>query len=799
MSRAVARTLCILCGWALAGLGLATAAQASVQVTRTVRLGAVPPLPSGSRVLGPLNTTSALHIAIALAPRDPAALQQFATEVSTPGSPLYHSYITPAQFASRFGPTEAQIRKVEDSLRAHGLNPGVVTANHLSIELTATAGTLERGLSTTLDRLALPGGLTAVVNRLAPRLDASIAPLVQSVVGLDGTATPRPLLVRPTAKRRTNATPHVVTGGPQPCAAATGAAPQQSAYTADQLASAYTFSSLYRAGYEGQGETVAMYELEPDDPADIAAFQACYGTHTQVSYTGVDGGAGVGPGSGEAALDIETLIGLAPQANILVYQAPNSDSSAPGSGPFDDFAAIVAQDRAQIVSVSWGECEELVGAANLRAENTLFEEAAAQGQTIVSASGDSGSEGCYAGGLTQALNSPLTVDDPSSQPFVTGVGGATTSAIGPRPTQYVWNGGGNALAAAEGAGAGGGGISALWPMPAYQSGAAPGLGVLRGASSTPCGNPALCREGPDVSADADPDTGYLIYWNGSGTADGGGQPSGWLGIGGTSLAAPIWASMFALTDSLPQCQGSRIGFANPGLYRAAGTGYSNDFNDVASGNNDLTGTHGSQFAATAGYDMASGLGSPNAAALAPALCTGILRLTTPATQESTVRQSVTLRLRTTGGDAGLFFAASGLPAGLSINSSTGVISGTPHKIAPSTVVVAVRDSTGESASTFFHWQIFGAPSASRGSIKHGALTLTVSAGRSAPAITKITVGFPRSFHERSKTVRLRSPSTRVKLTARVPKRIRAKQVKLTLTLTNTLGNVTRLSVTARVG
>ena len=493
------------------------------------------------------------------------------------------------------------------------------------------------------------------------------------------------------------------------------------------------------------------------------------------------------------------MIGLAPQANVLVYQAPNSNSSAPGAGPYDDFAAIISQDRAQIVSVSWGQCEGLTGASNLAAEGTLFEEAAAQGQTIVAASGDSGSEGCYLGGIAQALNAPLAVVDPASQPFVTGAGGTTTSALGPRPAQSVWNTGGNPLAAAEGNGAGGGGISAFWRMPAYQSGAPSSLGVLRGASGSPCGGgAALCREVPDVSSDADPNTGFLIYWNSSGTANGGGQPSGWLGIGGTSFAAPTWASMIALTNSLPQCHGIPIGFANPALYRAAATAYPSNFNDVTSGNNDLTGTNGTQFAAGVGYDMATGLGTPNAAALAPALCAQILRLANPGTQGSTAGTNLTLPIRAQGGGQGLQFSAAGLPAGLAINPSSGTIAGVPHVIGTSTVTVTAHDDVGESAKTTFRWAVFGAPSVSRGSIKNGALKLTVSAGRSAPGLVRITVAFPRSFHERSKVVTLRRPASRIKLTARVPKKIGSKRVRLTVTVTDLIGDATRLPASVRV-
>ena len=100
---------------------------------------------------------------------------------------------------------------------------------------------------------------------------------------------------------------------------------------ADQIASAYGFPALYRAGDQGAGQTVALYELEPNLTSDIAAYQACYGTGASVSYVPVDGGVGSGAGTGEAALDIENVIGLAPRANVIVYQGPNSNSGS-GSG-----------------------------------------------------------------------------------------------------------------------------------------------------------------------------------------------------------------------------------------------------------------------------------------------------------------------------------------------------------------------------------------------------------------------------------------------------------------------------------
>jgi subtilase family serine protease len=565
-----------------------------------------------------------MQVAVALQPRDPAALQAFATAVSTPGSSLYRQYITPAQFAQHFGPTDAQLEAVQASLRAHGLQPGPVSANHLSIPVSATVGQLERAFSLRLERVTLASHASAIVNTAAPLLDGKIAGLVHAVVGLSTVSKPHPLLERRSAGGvRTHATRHVATGGPQPCSAARAAAPGQMAYTADQIASAYGFSGFYASGDTGKGQTIALYELEPYAPADIAAYQSCYGTHVSVSNVQVDGGAGGGPGAGEAALDIEDTIGLAPGATLLVYEGPNSNSGAPGAGPYDTWNAIISQDRARVVSASWGQCEPLEGASDASAESILFEEAAAQGQSIFSASGDQGSEDCN--GQSLLPNPSLQVDDPSSQPFVTGVGGTSLTAIGPRPSERVYNDGpglGGLLGSSLGAG--GGGKSSFWSMPSYQSGAPPSLNVRQSSA----------REVPDVSADSDPNTGLLIYWNGSGGAQG---PSGWQGIGGTSAASPVWASAIALINASANCGGALVGFANPSLYGAAASAYGQDFNDVIHGNNDLTGTNGGKYPAGPGFDMATGLGTPNAWALVGTLCQHATRISPPAISRASLR------------------------------------------------------------------------------------------------------------------------------------------------------------------
>jgi subtilase family serine protease len=703
-----------------------------------VRLGSAPAVPANAHAAGAVAASTPIHITVTLESRDPAGLAAFANAVSTPGSPSYRHYITPAEFARRFGATPGAVQAVESSLKSHGLVPGSVSPNSLSIPVTATAGQLSQAFSTSFARVALASGKTAIVNQEAPSVDPGVAGDVQAVIGLDTLSTAKPLLVQ-SHHAATAASPHVVpaTGGPEPCAAASAVGANEGGYTADQIAAAYGLSGLYQSRDEGAGQTVAILELEPYDPGDISAFDQCYGATTVPTTVAVDGGAGSGAGAGEAALDIENVIGLAPQAKVDVYEGPNS-----GTGPYDVMNAIISQRAAQVVTTSWGQCEDLEGFGQANSESTLFQEAAAQGMTIVSASGDDGSEDCFPTPQT------LQVDDPASQPYVTGVGGTTLTAnptTGTRLGETVWNDG-------PSIGASGGGISSFWQMPAYQKDAPGSLHVINGNSSAePCSAPSGdCREVPDVSADGDPNTGYVIYWNGSNSAL---PPAtvGWQVVGGTSAAAPAWAALIALTNASAGCAGTPIGFANPALYHAGATAYSSDFNDVVSGNNDMTGAFG-LFPAGSGYDMTTGLGSPNGTALAQSLCTEAITLANPGSQRSTVKTSVTLQIRAvdTRG-AAVTYRATGLPSGLIIDGSTGKITGRPKRLGKSTVTITVANAQGTGAQTTFAWTIQGAPTLSHLSLSSvGAarprLSFTLTAGRDAPSIKSINVTLPRGLH-----------------------------------------------------
>jgi hypothetical protein len=680
---------------------------------------ATPKIPAGAKRVSSLPGSSSLRVDIILNPPDPTGLAAFARGVSTPGSVDYHHYLTTAQFAARFGPSTAAVATVQGALRSDGLPVGRLSANRLAINLRASAARLARAFSTKFARYRLKSGRVAYANTAPAQLPLDAAVEVQGIVGLDSLVQAQAGAVRvPRSEQRTAslpAAPQVQTGGPQPCAA-----PQTGittpAYTADQIAAAYGFPALYQQGDLGQGQTVAVIEGEPNLASDIAAYQSCYGTSTSVRYVATDGGIGSGSGSGEAALDIEQIIGLAPEVHIVVYQSYPELLNL-----YDEFAQAISADTAKVISTSWGICEalgtehpDITGdgapalAATFQAENTLFEEAAAQGQSIVAASGDSGSEACdpdqsyYAG-----YSSQLTVQDPAAQPFVTGVGGTTLSDPQVPSSETVWNS----------VGASGGGISDLWPMPSYQSAAPSSVGVVNAYSSGgPCANAGgYCREVPDVSADADPYTGYAIYWDAS-----------WWSIGGTSAGAPLWSALLSLTDASSACASDPVGFADPALYAAAAVD-PGAFHDITAGNNDFTRTNNGTYPGLAGYDMASGLGSPTAN-LPAALC----RVANPTQLQIVSASSALLALGTPGS---LTLTASGtpiaaltetgsLPGGLRFTDNgngTATVAGIPTQSGVFPIIISAANGSS-TATQAFTLAIGSAPAFTSGT------TATFSAG-----------------------------------------------------------------------
>ena len=683
--------LACLASAGLAATGASARDAASPRPT-VVRLGAPALHPADAKLIGSLPRSTRLQLTVTLRPRDPAALAAYAKAVAEPGSRSYHRFLTVAQFARRFGATPAAVAAVRASLRARGLTSGAPAPNDLSIPVRGSAGDVSTAFATTLARLQLRGGRLAYANTSAPALPRAVAPDVQAIIGLSTVTEPRPAGPRapPPAPATSGDTARAgsdhVDGAAldpgatdaRPCGAVTS---QQQAfdtstayrpYTIGQVAGAYGFTGLYSPGDLGSGATVAVFELEGNFPADTTAYQTCFGTTGIVKTVKVDGGAPA-PSAAmddgyETQIDIDNIIGLAPKANLLVYQGP--DTSA---GSYDTDAAIIAANKASVLSQSWGVCESALGGTAIAAEATLFQEAAVQGMTVLAASGDTGSDACdddgASGDTTQA------VDDPAAQPYVTGVGATTLSHLS-GPVESAWN---------DEYGASGGGPSLIWAAPSFQTDAATAVDVDGGGQIGNCPAAALsgyCRLVPDVSADGDPYTGYMIYYDGQ-----------WTIGDGTSASTPVWAALVALAQSSAGCGGARLGFINPTLYGGAGAQYASDFNDVSTGDNAwLPGMEA--FAAAPGYDPVTGLGTPKAAADAAMLCDGPLSVSTPASLETVAGTPVTFHASAVAAHGqAVAMSATGVPNGVTFNPASGTFSGTPDVPDPWTITLEASTST----------------------------------------------------------------------------------------------------------
>jgi kumamolisin len=346
------------------------------------------------------------------------------------------------------------------------------------------------------------------------------------------------------------------------------AASTAASFTPIQVASLYGFPAS-----TGAGQCVAIIELGGGfRPADLDAYFKGLGLNSPtVTAVSVDHAQNTPTGDangpdGEVMLDVEVVGAIVPQARIAVYFAPNTDA-----GFLDAITTAVhdATNKPSVISISWGGPESSWTTQAMTAMDDAFQAAATMGVTVCVASGDNGSGDGVDDGSDH-------VDFPASSPFALGCGGtslkATSSAIS---GEVVWNDGASG-------GASGGGISGFFPAPSWQSSVS---AVTSAGKKT-----ALTQRGvPDVAGNADPETGYDVQVDGSAFV-----------IGGTSAVAPLWAALIA---RLNQLSGKSAGLMNPQLYQAPQA-----FRDITSGNN-------GDFAAVAGWDACTGMGSPNAAAL----------------------------------------------------------------------------------------------------------------------------------------------------------------------------------------
>jgi kumamolisin len=567
----------------------------------------------------------------------------------------YQRTLSVSDFAAQYGQTSDVISGLESYLKGFGISITTTYADGLDISTTGTAGEYDSALTVQQQWYHVPpqGGLpgqTIHGTKQTPYLPGSFGGAVLAVLGLTNYSPFSDNLKHVPAGTQVSNTVTSQTSGVN-----TGN------LTPADFESNYNLTPLAKDGITGQGETIAIVTLAA---LSVGAPEYFWNNvlhintaPNRVNVVNVDGGPGApndNAGSGETALDVEQSGAIAPDANIIVYQAPNTD---PGFA--DAFYQAASNNIADSVSTSWGESETIVAASVATGTETAayeaafdqaFLELAAQKQSMFVASGD---QAAYdASGDIGTTN--LSVDTPGSSPFVTDAGGTTLGgqiddtvdlSTGPIvvkatiPAQRTWGwdwlwpdwaqwGASSEASFAEAQiGGSGGGYSTVESEPSYQRGVS-GVGPYRDVEyltptdyTTTYGlnlptewsfnpTPSVAsgygtgRAVPDVVADADPFTGYLLYDPLSSPA----LQGGW---GGTSFVAPQLNGSTALID---QYVGHRVGLWNPQIYSFATSG-SDPFTalDTSGTTNDnlfYTGTPG------ATYNPGSGLGTPNLAELA---------------------------------------------------------------------------------------------------------------------------------------------------------------------------------------
>jgi kumamolisin len=474
--------------------------------------------------------------------------------------------LTATQFANRFAASPETLAKIDAFAQANHLR--IVESDPLKrrVVLSGTASAMASAFSTQLHFLSMANGQTYRSATTPPSLPADLAPDLEAVVGLNT----RPLL-----------SPRFVTSR---------AATAQTVYfNPTQVASLYNFPG----DASGAGQTIAIIQFGGGfNQADLDAYFASLNLPSpKITVVSVDNATN-SPGADadtEVALDIEMVGAVANGADITVYFADNNEQGFVNS-ILD--AVHNQQQKPSVISISWGAAEDLWSQQGLTAFNSILQDAATLGITVIAASGDNGS--------SDGMNDKkLHVDFPASSPYVLAAGGTTfviqNNAI---VSEGVWNDSNGAAT--------GGGVSLAFARPAYQNAA-----KVPPHPTTGFGG----RGVPDVAGNADPKTGYRIHVKG---AD--------IVVGGTSAVAPLWAGLIA---RLNQKLGQRLGFINDKLYATS----SQIFRDVTSGSNDVDGL--GAYAATAGWNACTGLGTPDAAKI-------LANVTVPAVKPPAAAQSTLL-------------------------------------------------------------------------------------------------------------------------------------------------------------
>lgn len=569
-----------------------------------------------------------VHVTLILKLRNEAALENYVKETVTPGNPHFQQFLTTAQFAQQYGATDSSIARVQAYLQKQGLSSEVLPS-HLAIRTSGTLSQFDKLFQTSIHNyVTRQTGHHFHKPVSTPQIPSAIADVVDVAAGLSNERVYRPHHLSSPAfaalgSQNAKLNPLALGKGSDSSSGNPTASGIPGEYTVGDVANFYDINPLYHRGVVGKGSTVGIVTLSNFYPSDATTYWSDIGLTTKpnrITQVHVNGGGAIDDGSGETSIDVEQSGGIAPYANIIVYDAPNTED-----GYVDAFAQAVSDNQADSLSTSWGLPEifnfaalNVDGASNtdttdvgdLRAFHKIFLEAAVQGQSLFAASGDSGAYDTVrdlgAGTAVGDYTAPLTVDSPASDPFITAAGGTTTPysyAFGTGPTESVkqesvwgWDYLQNYFDTYIGQGVvdlfsvgGGGGVSVYWHTPFYQDFTS---GIQRSETkqslvyNDPSAGPTTLlklpgrfagRNVPDISLNADPETGYIFV----STYDGGLLD----GEGGTSFVAP---QLNGITALLRQSAGHRIGLWNPQVYAIQnifGYGRFSAFNDVRAGDN----------------------------------------------------------------------------------------------------------------------------------------------------------------------------------------------------------------------
>ena len=597
--------------------------------------------------VGALSATEAsqpISVTIALKLSDSVGAESLMQRLVTPGDAMFGKFSTPAQVEAQFGPNESDVARVIAELTASGL--AVERATSTTLTATGKAATMEQTFHTSLHQFVMPAtakheSFTFRAAKTAPVVPANIASVVRGVIGLN---------TNPVFSPHLKFAPASLGGSPviRIPGSTSGVDTESGELTVKDFATLYDVNPLYAKGVTGKGRTVGIVTLANFTPSDVFAYWSALNLKVnanRLTVLNIDGGPGKpsdASGSDETTLDVEQSGGIAPGANIIVYQSPNTDQ-----GFLDAFARAVHDNKADSFSTSWGEWEFFDSTAggnqvtdvfshetvsSLQALHEVLIVAALQGQTAFAAAGDCGAYDVF-DEVAANFSTPLSVDNPASDSAIVAAGGTTLPGVQEFglpggaslsidvPTERVWGWdyliplctalGLDPLGSDCGIfpGGGGGGVSVYFPMPLYQFGifgtqlSQPNQSFVDNSTSPPTVDFALPahffgRNVPDVSFNADPDTGYEIFY----TSNRHGFEVETF-IGGTSFVSP---QLNGVTALLSQNAGHRLGLLNVQLYNLARVGLTQGrhavINTISTGDNWF-------YKARDGYSPAVGLGT----------------------------------------------------------------------------------------------------------------------------------------------------------------------------------------------